>query len=125
MNAETRWAFLTGVIGKEYRQIIAKSLPPGAFELAVADLDTFFQVELPALQQWRFTEEHARRIRQPVLAVVGAETAPIFSEGHGVLQRWIPQTEELLVSQATHGLQMMNPHAVADGLAHFFGAHKR
>jgi pimeloyl-ACP methyl ester carboxylesterase len=117
-------AFLTGVVGAEYRQIIAKSLPPGAFELAVADLDTFFQVELPALQQWRFTAEDAARIRQPVLAVVGTETAPIFSEGHVVLMQWIPQTEELVVPQATHGLQMMNPRAVADGLARFFAGHK-
>ena len=110
-------AFLTGVVGAEYRQIIAKSLPPGAFELAVADLDTFFQVELPALHQWRFTAEDAARIRQPVLAVVGTETAPIFSEGHAVLKQWILQTEELVVPRATHGLQMMNPRAVADGLA--------
>ena len=71
-------AFLTAVVGAEYRQVIAQFLPPGALELAVADLDTFFQVELPALQQWRFTTEDATRIRQPVLTVVGTETAPIF-----------------------------------------------
>ena len=117
-------AFLTGVVGAEYRQVIATSLPPGAFELAVADVDTFFQVELPALQQWRFTAEDAARIRQPVLAVVGTETAPVFSEGHAVLKQWIPQTEELVVPQATHGLQMMNPRAVADGLARFLAGHK-
>jgi pimeloyl-ACP methyl ester carboxylesterase len=117
-------AFLTGVVGAEYRQVIATSLPPGAFELAVADLDTFFQVEIPALQQWRFTAEDAARIRQPVLAVVGTETASIFSEGHAVLKQWIPQTEELIVPQATHGLQMMNPSAVADGVARFFARHK-
>ena len=117
-------AFLTGVVGAEYRQVIATSLPPGAFELAVADVDTFFQVELPALQQWRFTAEDAARIRQPVLAVVGTETAPVFSEGHAVLKQWIPQTEELVVPQTTHGLQMMNPRAVADGLARFFARHK-
>jgi pimeloyl-ACP methyl ester carboxylesterase len=117
-------AFLTGVVGAQYRQIIATSLPPGAFELAVADLDTFFQVELPALQQWRFTAEDAARIHHPVLAVVGTETAPIFSEGHAVLKQWISQTEELVVPQATHGLQMMNPRAVADGLVRFFAGHE-
>jgi hypothetical protein len=72
-------AFLTAVVGAEYRQIIGQYLPPGASELAVSDLDTFFQVELPALQQWQFTAEDAARIRQPVLSVVGTETAPIFS----------------------------------------------
>ena len=117
-------AFLAGIVGAEYCQVIATSLPPGAFELAVADLDTFFQVELPALQQWRFTAEDAARIRQPVLAVVGTETVPIFSEGHAVLKQWIPQSEELIVPQATHGLQMMNSSAVADGVARFFARHK-
>ena len=117
-------AFLTGVVGAEYRQVIATSLPPGAFELAVADVDTFFQVEVPALQQWRFTAEDAARIRQPVLAVVGTETASVFSEGHAVLKQWIPQAEELVVPQATHGLQMMNPGAVADGLAGLLAGHK-
>jgi pimeloyl-ACP methyl ester carboxylesterase len=118
-------AFLTGVVGTDYRQVIARFLPPGAFELAVSDLDTFFQVELPALQQWRFTAEEATRLQQPVLAVVGAETAPIFREGHELLKQWLPQAEELVVPQATHGLQFMNPRAVADGLARFFARHKR
>jgi pimeloyl-ACP methyl ester carboxylesterase len=118
-------AFLTGVIGADYRQVIAQFLPPGAFELAVSDLDTFFQVELPALQRWRFTAEDAARLRQPVLSVVGTETAPIFRESHQLVKQWIPQAEELVVPQATHGLQIMNPHAVADGLARFFARHKR
>ena len=66
-------AFLTAVVGPDYRQFIAKFLPPGAFEMAVADLDTFFQIEIPALQQWRFTAEEAKGLRQPVLAVTGTE----------------------------------------------------
>ena len=116
-------AFLTGVIGAAYRQIIAQFLPPGAFELAVTDLDTFFQVELPALQQWRFTAEEAARIRQPLLSVVGTETAPIFRESHDLVKQWMPQAEELVVPQATHALQQMNPGAVADGLARFLARH--
>jgi len=115
-------AFCTGVAGPEYRQVIDKTLPPGAFELAVADIDTFFQVELGALQQWHFTAEEAR-IRQPVLAVVGTESAPIFHEGHERLKHWFPQAEELVVPQATHALQFMNPGAVADGLDRFFASH--
>lgn len=115
--------FLTAVVGPGYREIIDKVLPPGAFELAVTDLDTFFQVELPALQAWRFTADDAQRIRQPALSVVGSETAPIFSETHELVKQWLPQVEELVIPQATHGLQMMNPIAVANGLARFFAKH--
>jgi pimeloyl-ACP methyl ester carboxylesterase len=116
-------AFLTAVVGADYRQIIERFLPPGALELAVTDLDTFFQVELPALQQWRFTAEEATRIRQPVLSVVGTETAPMFRESHDLVKQWMPQAEELVVPQATHALQYMNPSAVADGLARFLARH--
>ena len=117
-------AFLTAVVGANYRQIIAQFLPPGALELAVTDLDTYFQVEHPALQQWRVTAEEATRIHQPVLSVVGTESAPMFREGHELIKQWMPQAEELVVPQATHALQQMNPSAVADGLARFLARHK-
>ena len=123
-KAEVTDAFLTGVAGSKYRQVLDKVLPPGAFALAVADIDTFFQVELPELQRWRFTAEDAQRLRSPVLVVVGSETAPIFSEGHALLKQWLPQAEEWVVPHATHALQLMNPDAVADGLARFFARHR-
>jgi pimeloyl-ACP methyl ester carboxylesterase len=116
-------AFLTAVVGANYRQIVEQFLPPGALELAVTDLDTYFQVEHPALQQWRVTAEEARRIHQPVLSVVGTESAPMFHEGHELIKQWMPQAEELVVPQATHALQQMNPKAVAAGLAHFLARH--
>lgn len=115
--------FLTAVVGPAYREVMDRFLPPGAFELAVADLDTFFQVEMPALQEWRFTADDAQRIQQPILSVVGSDTAPIFRESHDLLKQWLPQTEEVVIPQATHGLQEMNPSAVADGLARFFAKH--
>jgi pimeloyl-ACP methyl ester carboxylesterase len=69
------------------------------------------------------TTEEAARLRQPVLAVVGTETAPVFRESHELLKHWLPHAEELVVPQATHGLQLMNPRAVAEGLARFFTRH--
>lgn len=116
--------FLAAVLGAGYRQILEQTLPPGALELAVTDLDTFFQVEMPALQAWRFTAADAQRIHGPVLGVVGTETAPIFRETHELLTKWIPQMEEVAIPQATHGLQEMNPRPVAEGLARFFAKHK-
>jgi len=120
---EATEAFCAGVAGPDCRQLIDNNLPPGAFEQAVADIDTFFQVEVGALQEWHFTAEEAARLRQPVYAVVGAESAPVFREGHELLMRWFPQATGLVVPQATHALQFMNPGAVADGLARFFAAH--
>jgi pimeloyl-ACP methyl ester carboxylesterase len=36
--------------GSQYRSVVDNALPPGAFDLAVADGDTFFKVEQPSLQ---------------------------------------------------------------------------
>jgi pimeloyl-ACP methyl ester carboxylesterase len=62
-------SFLQAVVGPEYRRALDRMLP-GAFAQAVADADTFFRIELPALEQWSFTQAEARRIAQPVLAVL-------------------------------------------------------
>jgi len=116
-------AFLTGVMGREYRPLLETALPPGTFELAVADSDTCFGVELEALQQWSFTAEDAARIRQPALSVIGDESGPIFDEIHSLLKQWLPHLEELVVPHANHALQYMNPSALADGLANYLDGH--
>jgi pimeloyl-ACP methyl ester carboxylesterase len=115
--------FLSQVVDRGYRELLQKFLPPGAFERAVADAQTTFGVEVEALQQWSFTAEDATRIQQPVLAVIGERSEPIFSEIHLLLRKWIPHAEELVVREATHALEFMNPQGVADGLARFFDRH--
>jgi pimeloyl-ACP methyl ester carboxylesterase len=107
------------VLGPEYREIFDKTLPPGAFEQALADVDTLFQVELGALERWSFTAEDAKRIRQPVVSVVGAESPPMFWEIHALVRQWMPHAEELTIPRANHGFPHMNPSALADGLARF------
>src|SRR5690606_22296560 len=102
------------------------NLPPGWFERAVADVDTFFQAELPAVLGWQFTREDASRIRQPVLSVLGADSAgidPTTAEVHELLQDWLPQTETFSLPEATHALQIMNPAGLAPALARFFTRH--
>jgi len=115
--------FLNVVLGENYDVAIGANLPDGWFERAVADIDTLFQVELPALNQWQFTEDLARRISQPVLSVVGANSDPFFVEGHALLQAWLPQAEAFVLSGATHGLQYMNPTGMAEALAAFLARH--
>jgi pimeloyl-ACP methyl ester carboxylesterase len=95
-------AFLPAVVGEGYRAVIDQFLSPSAFDLAVTDIDTFFQVEMPAIQQWQFTAEDAKRINQPVLSVVGMETADMFQESHALIKQWILHAEELVIPQAAH-----------------------
>jgi pimeloyl-ACP methyl ester carboxylesterase len=117
--------FLRGTCGSGYRAVLDKTLPD-SFDQAVADSDTFFGQELPALQQWSFTREDARRIAQPVLAVVGAksqESDPVFAERQELLLSWLPNVEAFVLPDATHLLQVQNPSGMAEGLAAFFARH--
>jgi pimeloyl-ACP methyl ester carboxylesterase len=115
--------FVERVAGPESRRRFDRVLPAGWFEQAAADADTFFQIELPAMQQWHFTEEEARRITQPVLDVLGADSGPHFAETQELLRAWLPQREPFVLTNATHGLQIMNPSGMAEALASFFARH--
>jgi pimeloyl-ACP methyl ester carboxylesterase len=117
--------FLSGTCGPGYRAVLDAELP-GAFDQHVADADTFFEQEFPALQQWSFTRAYASRITQPVLAVLGTESReldPIWGERHELLLEWLPNVEEFLVPGATHLLQVQSPQTVSAGLAAFFSRH--
>lgn len=119
-GAVDTWA--RGVFGSDYRGLLERGLP-GVFEQAVADADAFFAQELPALQSWSFTEEDAGRITQPVLAVLGENTAPSFPERLELLRSWLPNVESFELPGATHLLHLQNPQGMAEGLASFYARH--
>jgi pimeloyl-ACP methyl ester carboxylesterase len=118
-------AFMRGVAGPGYRTALDRALP-GAFDQAVADADTFFGQEFPAVQQWSFRREDASRITQPVLAVIGEkskELSPIWNERQEMLLTWLPNAEPFVLPGATHLLHVENPRGMAEGLAAFFARH--
>jgi hypothetical protein len=102
------------VAAKSYsagRAVLDEALP-GAFDQHVADTETFFGQEVPALQQWSFTREDARRIVQPVLAVIGAKSQEldrIWVERQELLISWLPNVEPFVLPEARHLLQVENP----------------
>jgi len=117
-------SFLSGVCGKDYRRIVESQLP-GAFDQAAADSDSFFTGELPAVGEWTFTEKDAARIRQPVLAVMGANSdrdigIPVFAEIQDRVLQWFPNARPFVLEGAAHLLQVENPKDTSDRLASFF-----
>jgi len=108
-----------------YRAELDRILP-GAFEQAVADAGASFELELPALRDWCFGEAEARRITQPVLVVLGAESgalSPRFGETYRLLLAWLPRAEGHILTGAAHGQQMQDPRGVAEVLAAFYARH--
>jgi pimeloyl-ACP methyl ester carboxylesterase len=115
--------FFRGVFGEGYGPALEAGLP-GCFEQAVAEADAFFQQELPALQQWSFTEDDAREITQPVLLVLGENSTPTFPERRDVLLAWLPNAEPCDLADTRHLLHVERPAAVAEALAGFFARHR-
>jgi pimeloyl-ACP methyl ester carboxylesterase len=118
-NAAAIDAFLTRIAGDD-KPAIERALGRGAIDTAVADADTFFEVELPALRQWAFSRDQAGRIHHPVLTVVGAKSVPAFQEVNVLLKEWFPRAEELVVPDVGHVLPIVNPAPLAQGLARFY-----
>lgn len=111
--------FLESIAGPNTQAIVDAQVP-GCWAQAVADADTFFQVELPAVQGWNLTSEQAARITSPVLYVQGQRTWPIFDEVRELIHRLLPQTKDAFIPDVTHLLQLESPHTVAGPLASFF-----
>ena len=115
--------FAQGVFGPAYHDALEQGLP-GFFEQAIADADAFFAQELPALQQWTFSEDDAGRIPQPVLAVLGENTVPTFPPRMELLLSWLPRFETFELRGASHLLHLENPQGLAEAMASFFARNR-
>jgi 3-oxoadipate enol-lactonase len=114
--------WMRGVFGPGYRAVLDAALP-GAAEQALAEAGSFFGQELPAVQQWAFTEDDARRIDHPVLIAKGEHSAPTFAERRALLLSWLPRAETFDLPDANHLMHAQNPAGMAEALAAFFGRH--
>ena len=114
--------FLRGTCGVDCVAVLEQSVP-GAVTQALSDADTFFSHELPALRQWSFGPDEARRITQPVLAVVGEESDTRFHRRQQLLLQWLPNVEPFMLAGTGHLLHVQNPRGLAEGLAAFFARH--
>ncbi len=110
--------------GEGYRAVIDAALPKGAWDLAVRDADILFKADIPAVMSVRFTEQDAKRIKQPVLLVRGTNSGPANQEIQETVRAWIPQAETFELPNATHLLQMQDPNGVAEALGNFLSRHR-
>jgi pimeloyl-ACP methyl ester carboxylesterase len=114
--------WMNGVCGPGCADAAERGLP-GAYAQAAADADTFFGEELPAVFDWVFGEEEAKRIQEPALVVGGERSPPFFGERRKLLLDWLPAAEEYELPGATHLLHVQEPAAMARALAGFFARH--
>lgn len=96
---------------------------PGTVAQAVKDAVTFFEVELPALGDWSFGPEQARRITQPVLSVYGTETEQLWVEVAEFLRTNVAHVEDCEIDGVGHLLHGQRSEPVARGMAAFLARH--
>jgi pimeloyl-ACP methyl ester carboxylesterase len=117
--------FLTAVSGLDWAacHALLDERIPGAVTQAVKDADTFFGVELPALTQWTFGAEQAAAIRQPVLSILGSDTATLWVEVAAFLRASVADVEERTIDGVGHLLHIQEPQPVAREIAAFLRRH--
>jgi pimeloyl-ACP methyl ester carboxylesterase len=111
--------WMRGVCGPDYQTALERALPD-AFEQAVADADTFFGQELPAVFRWSFGADEAARVTQPALVVAGERSIPVFHERCDLLLSWLPNATPFVLPRATHLLHVEDPRTMAETLAGFY-----
>lgn len=112
-------AFLESRAGEAFRDVLDFLSRTGEFEQAVADADTFLEIEMPAAFRWEFTPDRARGITQPVLSVLGSHSPDRARMVHDVLTRWVPQTRLAVLARAEHALPLLDPPGLAATVAEF------
>jgi 3-oxoadipate enol-lactonase len=115
-------SFMDVAFGPQWKEYVNRNVPGGIAQ-AEADAATFFEVELPALQDWQFDENRARTISQPLLYVLGGKSEAFAREGKDLVRAWIPHSEEVVVEGLGHPLHIEEPGAVIPRIAAFLARH--
>jgi pimeloyl-ACP methyl ester carboxylesterase len=106
------------------KEVVDKELPGGAWELALGDIDTLFQVELPALGTWKVKPDAVKKLKMPVLFMKGADTLPIFAESGDAIHKWLPKAQQIAVPSSNHFFPVTQSDACATGMAQFVAEKK-
>jgi pimeloyl-ACP methyl ester carboxylesterase len=114
--------FIEATCGPNAGSVLERAIP-GAVSQALADADTFFSHELPALRTWPFGPSEAARIQQPVLSVLGEHSDPRFRQRQQLLLEWLPHVEPFILTGAGHLLHVEQPTQLATALSSFFSRH--
>ena len=116
-------AFMDAVCGPEHREVLAATLGAGAVRYAERESRTFFGNELPGAHGWRFDQQVAARITQPVLLVEGGASPPPVHRLIARLARLLPNPEIATIDDEDHLLPLRSPDPLAQLIVDFNRRH--
>lgn len=123
--------YMEAVCGPRFFSAVEMTGPLDVWERVAECIQTTFEVDFPAVAQWEFRMSKAdemvkRKPDMPVLAVMGLDSEaamPGFRETQRFLMNWLPNAHRAGIIGATHGMQSMNPVAVAEAVHAFVKKH--
>jgi pimeloyl-ACP methyl ester carboxylesterase len=123
--------YMEAVCGPSFLSAVEMTGPLDVWKRVEQCVETTFTVDFPAVSTWGFKISEADKLvknkpSMPVLVAMGLDSEsvlPGFRETQRFLMNWLPQAERLGVMNATHGMQSMNPVAVAQGAHEFLKKH--
>ena len=123
--------YMQDVCGPSFFSAVEMTGPLDVWKRVEACVETTFTVDFPAIANWGFRmskadELVAQKPTMPVLAMMGLDSEaamPGFRETQRFLMSWLPQAERAGIMNATHGMQSMNPIAVAEAAHAFLKKH--
>ncbi len=124
-------SYMAAVCGPSFFSAVDMTGPLDVWSRVEQCLETTFTVDFPAIANWGFRmskadEMVAQKPTMPVLAAMGLDSEsvmPGFRETQRFLMSWLPQAERAGIMNATHGMQSMNPIAVAEAAHAFLNKH--
>ena len=123
--------YMQDVCGPNFFSAVEMTGPLDVWKRVEECVETTFTVDFPAISNWGFRmskadELVAQKPAMPVLAMMGLDSEaamPGFRETQRFLMSWLPQAERAGIMNATHGMQSMNPIAVAEAAHAFLKKH--
>jgi pimeloyl-ACP methyl ester carboxylesterase len=125
--------FMRNTMGNDYLKLLEERLPVDAYDLAVTDAKTYFHHEIPSMKVWKLpmSSNHnntninnntlilnsERAFSKPVLYSRGENSGQRAKERGQIVSNLFPNTKTVVVENAKHMLQIMNPSKVAEGIA--------
>lgn len=87
------------------------------------DATVVFESDFPALGSWQFSEAEAKRISQPVLNLVGADSPVYFENVSAAIAEWIPHAENHAVLNTGHAILQTQPSDAAQYIVQHIERH--
>jgi pimeloyl-ACP methyl ester carboxylesterase len=129
--------FMKNTMGQDYLELMEARLPVNAYDLAATDAKTYFHYEIASMKAWKlpmspndnivdtqnnaFNPNIARPFSKPMLYARGSDSGQRAKEREQIVLNLFPNTKTLVVENAKHMLQIMNPSKVAEGIASILG----